>query len=71
MLVNVTDGDLADHDARLEGKIVVRLPGHDDHAQAIAATFLVIVVEMLFDDCGLVSNQTLSHRTIDEGGRVE
>ncbi len=32
MLVNVVDGDLADHDARLVGEVVEHLPGHDDHA---------------------------------------
>ncbi len=46
MLVSVMDGDLVDHDARLEGRASEHLLDHDDHVQAIAATFLV-VVEML------------------------
>jgi hypothetical protein len=43
VLVSVTDGDLADHDARLEGGAAERLPGHGDQAQAIAATLFVVV----------------------------
>ncbi len=43
VLVSVTDDDLADHDARLGGGAAQRLPGHGDQAQAIAATFFVIV----------------------------
>jgi len=35
VLVSVTDGDLADHDARLEGEAAERLPSHRDQAQAI------------------------------------
>ncbi len=41
MLISVTDDNLADHDARLGGGAVERLPGHGDQAQAIAATLLV------------------------------
>jgi hypothetical protein len=43
VLVSMTDDDLANHDARLGGGAVERLPGHGDQAQAIAATLLVIV----------------------------
>ncbi len=67
MLVSVTDGDIADHDARFEGGAAERLPGHGDQAQAIAATLLVVVGRLLGDN-GLGSDQTLSRRTIDEGG---
>ncbi len=63
----MTDGDLADHDARLGGEAVERLPGHGDQAQAIAATLLV-VVWVLFGGGGLGNDQTLSRCTIDEGG---
>ncbi len=66
MLVGMTDGDLADHDVRLGGGAFECLPGHDDHAQAIATTLLV--VEVLIGDDGLGNDQTLSHRTIDKGG---
>jgi hypothetical protein len=43
VLVNVTDGDLTDHDMRLEGKAIERLPGHGDQVQAIATTFLIVI----------------------------
>ncbi len=43
VLISVTDGDLADHDARLEDGAAERLPGHGDQAQAIVATLLVVV----------------------------
>jgi hypothetical protein len=43
VLVSVTDGDLADHDARLGGGAAERFPGHGDQAQAIAVTLLVVV----------------------------
>jgi hypothetical protein len=43
VLVGVADGDLADHDAHLGGGAVERLLGHDDHAQAIAATLFIVV----------------------------
>jgi hypothetical protein len=61
----VADGDLADHDACLEGGAAEHLPGHDDHAKAIATTFLVIVGVFLGGD------QTLSRRTINEGGLLQ
>ncbi len=67
VFVSVTDGDLVDHDARLGGGAAERLPCHGDQAQAIAAT-LFVVVWVLFGDDGLGSDQTLSRRTIDEGG---
>jgi hypothetical protein len=41
--------------------------GHDNHVQAIAAT-LFVVVGVLLGGGGLSDNQTLSRRTIDEGG---
>ncbi len=62
--VDVAIGDLADHDARLENGAVERLPGHDDHAQAIATTLLV-VIRVLLDDNDFNDDQTLSRRTID------
>jgi hypothetical protein len=43
VLISVTDGDLADHDARFGGRAAERLPGHGDQAQAIAGTLLVVV----------------------------
>ncbi len=43
VFVSVTDGDLADHDARLGGGTAKRLLGHGDQAQAITATLLVVV----------------------------
>jgi hypothetical protein len=64
VLVDVANGDLTDHDARLGGGAVERLSGHDDHAQAIVMT-LLIVVEMFIDSNG---DQTLFCRMIDEGG---
>ncbi len=67
MFVGVADGDLADHDVRLGGEVAERLQGHDDHVQAIAATLLAIV-KVLLGGGGLGSDQTLSRRTIDEGG---
>jgi hypothetical protein len=66
VLVDATDGDLVDHDARLGGGAAECLPGHDNHAQAIAATLLVVVGVLLSG--GLGDNQTFSRRTIDEGG---
>jgi hypothetical protein len=48
VLVSVADGDLVDHDARLGGGAAKRLPGHDNHAQAIAATLLVVVGSFFF-----------------------
>ncbi len=67
VLVSMTDGNLADHDARLRGEAAKHLPGHGNQAQAIAATLLVIVGVLLVDG-GLDSDHTLSRRTIDEGG---
>ncbi len=67
MLVSVTDGDLADHDVRLEGGTTKRLPSHGDQAHAIITT-LLIVIGVLHGGDGLGSDQTLSRRTIDEGG---
>ncbi len=67
VLVSVTNGNLADHDARLGGGAAERLPGHRDQAQAIAVT-LFVVIRVLLGSGGLDSDQTLSHRTIDEGG---
>jgi hypothetical protein len=43
VLVNVTDGDLADHDARLEDGAIECLRGHGDQTQTIATTLLVVV----------------------------
>ncbi len=43
MLISVTDGDLADHDAHLGGETTKHLSSHDDQAQAIAATLLRFV----------------------------
>jgi hypothetical protein len=54
MLVSVTDGDLADHDARLGDGATKRLPGHGDQAQAIATTFLVVVRVLLGGDICLL-----------------
>ncbi len=67
VLVSVTDGDLTDHYVRLGGGAIERLPGHGDQAQAIMVTLLV-VVGVFFGSGDLGSNQTLSRRTIDEGG---
>jgi hypothetical protein len=67
VLVNVTDGDLADHDARLGGGATKHLSGHGNQAQAIAAT-LFVIVGMCFSSGNLGSDQTLSYRTIDKGG---
>ncbi len=67
VLVSVADGDLANHDACLGGGVVERLLSHDDHAQTIT-TALLVVVEVLLDGDGLGGDQTLSYRTIDEGG---
>ncbi len=67
MLVSVTNGDLADHDARLGGGVAERLLGHGDHAQAIAAS-LFIVIGVLLGSGSLGGDQTLSRCTIDEGG---
>jgi hypothetical protein len=67
VLVGMADGDFVDHDTRLKGGGVERFSGHDDHAQAIVVTLLVIV-RVLLGDSGLGNNQTLSCRTIDEGG---
>ncbi len=36
LLVSMTNGNLADHDARLGGGAAERLPGHVDQAQTIA-----------------------------------
>ncbi len=41
VLVSVTDGDLADHDACLRGGAAERFPGHGDQAQAIVTTLIV------------------------------
>ncbi len=49
MLVSVTDGDLADHDARLGGGATKCLLGHGDQAQAIVVTLLVVVRVLLGD----------------------
>jgi hypothetical protein len=43
----MTNGNLADHDARLEGEATERLPGHGDQAQAIASTLLVVIGVLL------------------------
>ncbi len=67
MLVSMTSGDLADHDACLESGAIERLPSHGNQAQAIAVTLLV-VIGVLLDDGGLGNNQTLSYHTIDKGG---
>jgi hypothetical protein len=47
VFVGVVDGDLADHDVRLRGGATERLLGHNDHAHAISATFLVVVGVLL------------------------
>jgi hypothetical protein len=67
VLVSVTNGNLADHDARLGGGAVERLSSHGDQAQAIAPTLLVLI-GVLLGSGGLGSDQTLSRHTIDEGG---
>ncbi len=67
MLIDVTFGELVDHDAHFGDGAAECLPNHDDHAQAIATTLLV-VVEVLLDDDDLGSDQIHSRRTIDEGG---
>jgi hypothetical protein len=59
VIVSVTDGDLADHDTRLGGGAVERLPSHGNQTQAIAVTLLVIV-RVLLDDSDLDNDQTLS-----------
>jgi hypothetical protein len=38
VLVSMMDGDLVDHDARLEDEIVERLPNHGDQTQAIVSS---------------------------------
>jgi phosphosulfolactate phosphohydrolase-like enzyme len=43
VLVSVTNGNLADHDAHLGGRAAKHLSGHGDQAQAITATLLVII----------------------------
>ncbi len=63
VLVSMTNGDLADHDAHLGGRAIEHLLDHDDHAQAIVATLRVIVGVFLGGD-----DQTLSCRMIDKGG---
>ncbi len=50
VLIGVANGDLADHDARLEGRAIEHLPSHDDHAQVIATTLLVVIGVLLGDD---------------------
>ncbi len=67
VLISVTNDNLANHDARLEGGVAEHLLGHGDQAHAIAPTLLV-VVRVLLGNGGLGSDQTLSSRTIDEGG---
>jgi hypothetical protein len=67
VLISVTNGNLADHDARLRGEAAERLPCHGDQAQAIATT-LFVVIRVLLGNGGLSNDQTLSHRMIDEGG---
>jgi hypothetical protein len=67
VLVRVTDGDLADHNARLRGGAAERFLGHGDQVQAIGTTLLVVVGVLLGGD-GLGSDQTPSRRMIDEGG---
>ncbi len=62
VLVDVANGDLADHDARLGGGVAERLPSHGDHAQAIMTTLLLIIKVLLGGD------QTLSRHMINEGG---
>ncbi len=47
MLVSMTDGDLADRDARLGSSAPECLPSHGDQAQAIAATLLVLAAAAL------------------------
>jgi hypothetical protein len=41
VLVSVTNGNLADHDARLGGGAAECLPGHGDQTQAIIATIVL------------------------------
>jgi hypothetical protein len=54
----VADDDVADHDARLGGGVAERLPGHDDHAQAIVTTLFVVVRVLLGGGGGLDGDQT-------------
>jgi hypothetical protein len=67
VLVSVTNGNLADHDAHLGGGPAKHLLGHGDQVQAVAAT-LLIVIRMLLGNGDLGNDQTHSCRTIDEGG---
>jgi hypothetical protein len=62
VLVNMTNGNLADHDVRLGGGPAEHLPDHGDQTQAIAVTLLVII-EVLLGSGSLGNDQTLSHRT--------
>ncbi len=47
VLISVTDGNLADHDARLGGGAVECLLSHGDQAHAIALTLLVVIRVLL------------------------
>jgi hypothetical protein len=67
VLISVTNGNFADHDAHLGGKAAERLPGHGDQAQAIVVTLLVII-GVLLGSGDLGNDQTFSRCTIDEGG---
>ncbi len=68
VLVSVTDGNLADHDAHFRDGAAERLPGHSDQTQAIAATLLVVIGVLLGGGGGLGNDQTLSCCMINEGG---
>jgi hypothetical protein len=43
VLVNVTNGNLVDHDVRIGGGATERLLGHGDQTQAIAPTLFVVI----------------------------
>ncbi len=51
VLISVTDGDLADHDARLGGGAAECLPGHGDQAQAIFLLTSFFIYFLIHIEC--------------------